>query len=185
MNDMNAMLADPNFFYGAAVMGILMMFLMFYAAYLRAESLYLSFKARSAIKVGKSLYYLVTEHEWNKWSLTIQWHKPEVNADQGDQERGPFVMFALQYGARFYYSGAGYRTPVQLANFYRTEAEAMQDRYSFRSLFPLDRQCNIEIKSIRDMRMDELGRTKLLAIAKAAIAENQGNKNGASANQGL
>lgn len=62
-------LNDPNFFYGAAVMGILMGFLMIYAAYMRLQSLYLTAKNKGREKIGDKFYYIVEESEYNQLTL--------------------------------------------------------------------------------------------------------------------
>jgi hypothetical protein len=66
MNEVNATLADPNFYRGALVMGFLMMLLMFYAAYMRAQSLYLTAKNKGREKLGDKFYYIVEESEYNE-----------------------------------------------------------------------------------------------------------------------
>lgn len=66
MDTVNCMLDSKAFFMGAMTMGILMLVLMVYAGYMRAQSLYLSFKNETAIKLGQHFYYVVSEHEYNK-----------------------------------------------------------------------------------------------------------------------
>jgi hypothetical protein len=69
MDDLVRLFGSQDFYRGALVMGILMLFLLFYAAYLRAESLYLSHKAGTPTKLGKKFYYIVEESEYNRLKI--------------------------------------------------------------------------------------------------------------------
>lgn len=66
---MLTILNDPNFFYGAAVMGIFMLFLLIYASYMRLQSLYLTAKYKGREKIGGKFYYIVEEREYNALTL--------------------------------------------------------------------------------------------------------------------
>lgn len=65
----NDTLADPNFYRGALVMGLLMLILMVYAGYMRSQSLYLTAKNKGREKLGDKFYYIVEEHEYNQLTL--------------------------------------------------------------------------------------------------------------------
>lgn len=71
-NDMTTILNDPNFFYGAAVMGIFMLLLMIYGSYMRLQSLYLTAKHKGCEKIGDKFYYIVEESEYNALVLSNQ-----------------------------------------------------------------------------------------------------------------
>jgi hypothetical protein len=69
LNAVNGALNDPNFYRGALVMGVLMIALMFYAAFMRAQTLYLIAKNKGREKIGDKFYYIVEESEYNQLTL--------------------------------------------------------------------------------------------------------------------
>jgi hypothetical protein len=81
----DATLNDPNFFYGAAVMGFLMTFLMFYAAYMRMQTLYLIAKNKGREKIGDKFYYIVEEKEYLELTLP---HLPKFG-NEGEEDEHP------------------------------------------------------------------------------------------------
>lgn len=83
---MQQMLDDPNFFYGAAIMGILMLILMLYAAYMRAQSLYLTAKNKGREKLGDKFYYIVEESEYNQLALA---NLPKFGSDKENEDEHP------------------------------------------------------------------------------------------------
>ncbi len=80
---MQQMLDDPNFFYGAAIMGILMLILMLYAAYMRAQSLYLTATNKGREKLGDKFYYIVEESEYNRLCLA---NLPKFGTDKENED---------------------------------------------------------------------------------------------------
>jgi hypothetical protein len=74
----NHLLASREFFMGALVMGILMFVLMVYAGYLRAQNLYLSYRAGTPVKLGDEFYYLVPEGQYNRLMTLKNQHVQEL-----------------------------------------------------------------------------------------------------------
>jgi hypothetical protein len=66
MGDLPRLLNSQDFYRGALVMGVLMLFLMVYAGYWRTQSLYLTAKNKGCEKLGDKFYYIVEESEYNR-----------------------------------------------------------------------------------------------------------------------
>lgn len=171
MNEWMNAFGSPDFYKGALLMGVLMLLMMGYAAYLRAESLYLSFKNESAIKLGKKFYYLVTEHEWNQVTLArLQRKAVEPVVEEGD---GICILFTSRHGCRRYWADPSWAESVTHAKFFPNKAAAMLDHDKFRLLYALDRQCPIVVAVISEMETDEVARAKLLSLAAEQFAKDK------------
>jgi hypothetical protein len=180
-------LNDQNFYYGALVMGILMLFLMFYAAHMRAQSLYLTAKNKGREKIGDRFYYLVEESEYNRLTLP---HLPKFgNADKEvvfKDENVPFVMHATKCTWQEYFCGAKsqcYTTDIRKAKFYWSEAEARSETEAFRLLYPLDVQKTIRITRADKLPTDQVALKAIIDCARTQRDYNQGNEDGTSTDQ--
>lgn len=83
MDTLNCMLDSKAFFMGAMTMGILMLVLMVYAGYMRAQSLYYSWKNNTPTKLGSDFYYVVREDEYNQLQRA---NLPTFGRKQGNEE---------------------------------------------------------------------------------------------------
>lgn len=175
MDAVNAAWADPHFWHGVLVMGFLMLFLMGYAAYMRAQSLYLSFKHESAIKLGQHFYYLVSEHEWNQVALARLRRDKDTLGDDGvdDAATEPCLMYTTRQGMREYWNGRTYAEHAAQAKFYPNKAAAELDHDNFRMVYPLEFKRTIHILAITEMDSDVVGKTRLLEIATAQFNQEK------------
>jgi hypothetical protein len=166
---------DPNFFKGAGFAIILMVFLMFYAAYMRARGLYASHRLETPIKLGRHFYYIVTEHEWNQVTLARLQKKQNVDtpADPEDDGTGPCLMFTTRHGQRQFWNGTSYAEHASRAKFFPNKTAAMRDHDQFRLVYPLDKPRTITILSIAALDTDNLGKTKLLELAEAQLSPKE------------
>jgi hypothetical protein len=173
VNDWITAFNDPNFFRGALVMGVLMFILMFYAAYMRAQSLYLTAKNGGREKLGDKFYYIVEESEYH--ALTFP-HLPKFGEDEGEvsvvvETSVPFLMYVVRATWREYYcgriSGGDCKSPdIKQAKFYWSKEEAERDQEAFRLLYPLDASRMVFIIQLDELVLDEVAYEALLVIAR-------------------
>jgi hypothetical protein len=78
------LLHSTDFAWGVIVMGILMLFMMVYAGYMRAQTLYLSYKAGTPTKLGADFYYLVKESDYNRPRAVKPERRQEAISVEGD-----------------------------------------------------------------------------------------------------
>lgn len=173
MNEVNATLADPNFYRGALVMGFLMMILMFYAAYMRAQSLYLTAKNGGREKLGKKFYYIVEESEYNQLTLA---KLPTFGRKGITTSIDPCLMYTVRHGQKQYWNGTSYAEYASQAKFYPSPAAAMVDHDAFRLVYPLDQKRQIHVMCVSEMDADDVGKKRLLEIAHAQFVQNKGNE---------
>lgn len=69
MEKIQHLLSSSDFGWGLLVMGFVMLFMMFYSAYMRMQSLYMTAKHKGREKIGDKFYYLVEESEYNRLTL--------------------------------------------------------------------------------------------------------------------
>jgi hypothetical protein len=169
------LLESKDFAWGVIVTGLLMLFLMFYAAYMRMQSLYLTAKNKGREKIGSRFYYIVEESEYNLLTLATLpvFGKKQMSQEEArdDDAVGPVFMSTYQSrsGISEYWNGAHSVDSIQSAKFYRTKAEARLEHDAFRLTYPLERSRDIKIVAISDLKTDPVAKETLLSIARIQL----------------
>jgi hypothetical protein len=167
------LLESTDFAWGLIVMGVLMLFLMFYAAYMRMQSLYLTATNNGREKIGSKFYYIVEESEYNRLKLA---ELPTFGRKQGDQGEDPVFMYRIHFRSRQYWNGTSYSESAHRAKFYWTRAEAEADQNAFRLIYPLDKPCTIFSVAISELNTDAVGKAELLGIARQQLLQTKGSE---------
>lgn len=178
MDAISAAISDEHFWQGVLVASVLWLFLLFYAAYMRAQTLYLTAKNKGREKLGDKFYYIVEESEYNELarSKLPVFGKKEVAAPVGDSDI-PFVLYIVKATWKEYFcmlkGQPCYSSDIRAAKFYWSIEEANLDREAFRLLYPLDVR-----KTIHAIRVDELATddVALQSIIEGARAQRNFNK---------
>ncbi len=187
MDTINTTVADPNFFRGVLVMGTLMLILMVYAGYMRAQTLYLTAKNKGREKIGGNFYYIVEESEYNQLTLSTL---PQFGQDKqvvaqplleedgqsmmSYQDMVPYVLSTTRYGTTEYYHGSEhnrYSTDIRKAKFYWFIEEAEKEQDQFRLLYPLDSKKRVYVQRLDQLDTDEVALAALKAFARKQFAE--------------
>ncbi|WP_144106859.1 hypothetical protein [Paraburkholderia sp. BCC1886] len=172
---------SKDFAWGCLVTGVLMLFLMFYAAALRAHNLLLSYQAGRSTKIGKHFYYLVRGEDYVKMRMAVARIVATPEFTQPVEEAIPFVLHTESNvpGWTDYYSefkGSPCRgTDIRAAKFYWSETDAEADQEKLRDLYSLTVQRDIYIDRIDDLDMDDLAYKMLMdrAHSQRTATNNQ------------